>query len=136
MALAAGTQVDAPDRIRARHRTIWKDADFVRNAASGSTVRCKNVNESHEDERLAAREPREVTLYTRPGCHLCEEAKALIEPMLAEFGATLREVNIDEEAVLRQRYNTDIPVIFIGSRKAAKHRVDPVKFRRQLRDAL
>ena len=94
------------------------------------------MNESREDERLAASEPREVTLYTRPGCHLCEEAKVLIEPILGEFGATLREVNIDEDALLRQRYGTDIPVIFIGSRKAAKHRVDPVKFRRQLRDAI
>jgi glutaredoxin len=136
MALAAGTQVGALDRIRARHRAISKDAGSVRNAASGLTVGCKNVNESHEDERLAASEPRLVTLYTRPGCHLCEEAKASIEAMLAEFGATLREVNIDEDAVLRQRYGTDIPVIFIGSRKAAKHRVDPVKFRRQLRDAI
>jgi len=99
-------------------------------------VGCKNVNKSHEDERLVASDPRVVMLYTRPGCHLCEEAKALIEPMLGEFGATLREVNIDEDAVLRQRYGTDIPVIFIGSRKAAKHRVDPVKFRRQLRDAI
>jgi glutaredoxin len=121
---------------RARHRAIWKDAGSVRNAASGLTVGCKNVNKSPEDERLAASEPREVTLYTRPGCHLCEEAKALIEPMLGEFGATLREVNIDEDGVLRQRYGTDIPVIFIGSRKAAKHRVDPVKFHRQLRDAV
>ncbi len=94
------------------------------------------MNKSHEDERLAASERRVVTLYTRPGCHLCEEAKALIEPMLGEFGATLREVNIDEDAVLRQRYDTEIPVIFIGSRKAGKHRVDPVKFRRQLRDTI
>jgi glutaredoxin len=94
------------------------------------------TNGSPEDERLAASEPRAITLYTRPGCHLCEDAKALIEPMLGEFGATLREVNIDEDAVLRHRYGTDIPVIFIGSRKAAKHRVDPVRFRRQLRDAL
>jgi glutaredoxin len=94
------------------------------------------MNGSPEDERLAASEPRTITLYTRPGCHLCEEAKALIEPLLREFGATLREVNIDEDAVLRKRHGTDIPVIFIGSRKAAKHRVDPVKFRRQLRYAV
>ena len=94
------------------------------------------MNGSPEDERLAASEPRVITLYTRPGCHLCEEAKALIEPLLREFGATLREVNIDEDAVLRQRYGADIPVIFIGSRKAAKHRLDTVKFRRQLRDAI
>jgi glutaredoxin len=93
------------------------------------------TNVSPEDERLAASKPRVITLYTRPGCHLCEDAKTLIQPMLAEFGATLREVNIDDDPVLRQRYGTDIPVIFIGSRKAAKHRVDPAKFRRQLKDA-
>jgi glutaredoxin len=94
------------------------------------------TNGSPEDERLLASGPRTITLYTRPGCHLCEDAKAVIEPMLSEFDAKLREINIDEDAVLRQRYGTDIPVIFIGSRKAAKHRVDPVKFRRQLRDAI
>ena len=94
------------------------------------------MKETPEDERLASSGPRVVTLYTRPGCHLCEEAKALIAPMLGEFGATLREVNIDENDVLRERYGVDIPVIFISARKAAKHRVDAVKFRRQLRDAV
>jgi glutaredoxin len=100
------------------------------------SVRMQIMNGSPEDEQLVASEPRVITLYTRPGCHLCEEAKALIEPLLREFGATLREVNIDEDAVLRQRYGTDIPVIFIGARKAAKHRVDPAKFRRQLSNAV
>ena len=94
------------------------------------------MRETSEDEWLAASGPRTVTLYTRPGCHLCEEAKSLINPMLAEFGATLREVSIDESAVLRERYGLDIPVIFIGARRVAKHRVDAVKFRRQLKDAM
>lgn len=88
-----------------------------------------------EDERLAALGPREVTLYTRPGCHLCDEAKAAMMPMLREFGATLREVNIDEDAVLRERYGWDVPVIFLGARKVAKHRVNPEQFRRRLKDA-
>lgn len=77
----------------------------------------------------------QVTLYTRPGCHLCEEAKAVIEPLLAEFGATLREVNIDEDGELTERYGWDIPVIFIGEHKAAKHQVDARQFRRQLEEA-
>ena len=93
------------------------------------------VKETPEDKRLAACGPRVVTLYTRPGCHLCEEARALIEPILREFGATLREVNVDADAALRERYGLDIPVIFIGERKAAKHCVEAAKFRRQLRDA-
>jgi len=75
-------------------------------------------------------------MYTRPGCHLCEEAKNTLQPLLREFGARLRQVNIDDDAVLRERYGWDIPVIFIGAHKAAKHRVDLEQFRRQLREAI
>ena len=88
-----------------------------------------------EDARLAASGTREVTLYTRPGCHLCDDAKSAIAPLLQEFGAELREVNVDADPVLKERYGWDIPVVFIGQRKAAKHRVDLAQFRRQLRDA-
>jgi len=88
-----------------------------------------------EDGRLALAGPRDVTIYSRPGCHLCEEAKKQIAPLLAEFGARLTEINIDEDAELRARYDHDVPVIFLGARKAAKHRVDVAQFRRQLRDA-
>jgi glutaredoxin len=93
------------------------------------------VKEHPEDARLALAGPREVTLYTRPGCHLCEDAKTAIAPLLREFGAVLREVNIDKDAVLEERYGWDIPVIFIGARKVAKHRVDVEQFGRQLREA-
>jgi hypothetical protein len=67
---------------------------------------------------------------------LCEEAKAEIALLLREFGASLREVNIDEDSVLRERYGWDVPVIFLGARKVAKHRVNVEQFRRQLRDAV
>jgi glutaredoxin len=90
------------------------------------------VKEHPEDAWVAAAGPREVTLYTRPGCHLCEEAKAAMAPLLREFGASLREVNIEGDAVLEGRYGWDIPVIFVGARKAAKHRVDVELFRRKL----
>jgi len=88
-----------------------------------------------EDNRLAAAGPREITLYTRPGCHLCEEANAAIAPLLEEFGATLREVSVLGDPILEGRYGWDLPVVFIGARKAAKHRVNVEQFRRQLRDA-
>jgi glutaredoxin len=86
-------------------------------------------------DRKPAAEPLEVTLYTRPGCHLCDEAKSQIAPLLAEFGVRLREVNIDSDAELRARYNLDVPVIFLAGRKIAKHRVDAGQFRRQLLEA-
>jgi len=93
------------------------------------------MSSSPEDLRLASCGARDVTLYTRPGCHLCEEAKAAMAPILREFGAVLQEVNVDEDALLKERYGEDVPVIFIGPRKAAKHRVDLAQFRRQLQDA-
>ena len=93
------------------------------------------MKEHPEDARLAAAGPREVTLYTRPGCHLCEEAKVAIAPLLREFGAALREINIENDPVLEERYGWDIPVVFLGPRKAAKHRVDVEQFRRQLQES-
>jgi glutaredoxin len=92
------------------------------------------MTEHPEDARLAAAAPTDVTLYSRPGCHLCEEAKDAITPLLRETGARLREVNIENDAVLEARYGTDIPVVFIGGRKAAKHRVDVKSFRRRLQE--
>lgn len=92
--------------------------------------------ERTEDGRLALAKPLDVTVYTRNGCHLCEEAKAQIAPLLRDMGARVREVNIDEDPALRALYDYDVPVIFIGARKVAKHRVDLKQFRRQLADAL
>jgi len=91
--------------------------------------------ERTEDGRLQLAAPRDVTIYSRPGCHLCEEAKARMAPLLKEFGARLTEINIDKDAELRARYDYDVPVIFLGARKVAKHRVDLEQLRRQLRDA-
>ena len=77
----------------------------------------------------------QITLYTRPGCHLCEEAKQQMAPVLVEFGAELLEVNTDADPALRDLYSNDVPVIFLGARKIAKHRVDLVQLRQQLADA-
>jgi glutaredoxin len=85
-----------------------------------------------EDGRLAVANPRDVTLYTREGCHLCDEAKVVIVPLLSEFGAKLREVDIDDaDPELRDRYTDDVPVVLLGSRKVAQHRVDPAQLRRE-----
>jgi glutaredoxin len=88
--------------------------------------------ERTEDGRLEVVNPREITLYTREGCHLCEEAKAGILPLVSEFGATLREVDIDDDPILHDRYTNDVPVIFLGSKMVAQHRLDPAQLRRQL----
>jgi glutaredoxin len=88
-----------------------------------------------EAGRLALAGPLDVTLYTRPGCHLCEVAKAAMAPLLRDFGARLHEVDIDTDRQLRDMYNNDVPVIFLGSRKVAEHSVDVLQFQQQLEDA-
>jgi glutaredoxin len=93
------------------------------------------MSEHPEDLRLSGAGALDVTLYSRPGCHLCEAAKAAIDPLLAEFGATLHEINIDGDAVLTERYGWDIPVLFVGTRKVAKHRINVKQLRRQLQEA-
>jgi glutaredoxin len=91
--------------------------------------------ERTEDGRIAVAGSKDVTLYTREGCHLCDAAKFVMEPMLKEFGARLREVDVDRDPALQRRYTEDVPVIFIGSREAARHKIDPEDFRRKLEQA-
>jgi glutaredoxin len=74
-----------------------------------------------------------VTIYTRPGCHLCEEAKAAIQASGCDGEYSIEEVNIDENSALRERYGNDIPVIFINGVKVFKHRVAPREFKQKLR---
>lgn len=74
-----------------------------------------------------------VTIYSRPGCHLCEEAKASIQAAGCEGDFTLEEINIDLDAAAYERYKNDIPVVFINGVKVFKYRVDPREFRRKLR---
>lgn len=88
-----------------------------------------------EDGRLAVAPPRAITLYTRARCHLCEEAKAAIAPLAAEFGTSIREIDIDADPVLHDRYTNDVPVIFVGPRFFAKYHVDAERLRRALRNA-
>ncbi|HEV2490295.1 MAG TPA: glutaredoxin family protein [Candidatus Acidoferrales bacterium] len=88
-----------------------------------------------EEGRLAVAGPRDVTLYTRPGCHLCDQAREAMLPIVREFGASLREVNIDDDADLRELYTNDVPVVFLGSREVARHRVAAARFRRALEEA-
>lgn len=74
-----------------------------------------------------------VTIYTRPGCHLCGEAKAAIDASGCGGEYSMEEVNIDEDPALGERYGDDIPVIFINGVKVFKHRVDPAEFKRKFR---
>jgi len=70
-----------------------------------------------------------VIVYSRPGCHLCDEAKAAIEKSGLSDCYTLEEVNIESDDALLKKYKYDIPVILIDGEEAFRHRVDPDAFR-------
>lgn len=64
-----------------------------------------------------------VTLYSRPGCRLCEEARR--ELVAAAPEVTIEEVDVDTAPRLRERYGWDIPVAVQGDRELFRHRFDP-----------
>jgi hypothetical protein len=53
---------------------------------------------------------RELIVYSRPGCHLCEEAIEIVEPLCRATGVALSIRNVDDETEWRERYGTRIPV--------------------------
>ncbi|MFD9941555.1 glutaredoxin family protein [Nonomuraea sp. NPDC059023] len=55
----------------------------------------------------------EITLYGRQGCHLCDDARAVIAKVAAELGVRWTEVDIDGSAELREKYNDMIPVTLV-----------------------
>ena len=65
-----------------------------------------------------------VEIYSKPDCPLCDEAKEVLREVQARCPFTLREVNIESDPELFDRYRYDIPVVFVDGNKAFKHRVD------------
>lgn len=65
-----------------------------------------------------------VTLYSRPGCRLCEDAKRDLFEALPSV--EVREIDVDSDPRLRSRYGFDIPVAVAGGRELFRHRFDPL----------
>ena len=59
-----------------------------------------------------------VTLYGKPGCHLCEEAQAVVQAVRAERPFDLEEVDITRDPALENRYRERIPVVAIDGVEA------------------
>ncbi|MEP6913972.1 MAG: glutaredoxin family protein [bacterium] len=77
-----------------------------------------------------------VIIYSRAGCHLCEEAKQAIDSAQCANEYTLEEIDIESDGALLRRYRHDIPVITINGEEAFRHKVTPDEFRKRLAVAL
>lgn len=73
-----------------------------------------------------------IKLYTKEGCCLCEEMKAVIERVRRDYPVELCDVDIEQDEALKARYGEEIPILFIEGRKAFKLRVSEQALRRKL----
>ena len=73
-----------------------------------------------------------VMLYSRPGCCLCDDMKAILAEVQADTAFTVTEIDISAQPALEARFGQDIPVLFINGRKAFKYRLTAGALRRRL----
>lgn len=78
--------------------------------------------------------PAELTLYSRPGCHLCERMLGGLAALRAEGEFVVTEVDISGDPTLEARYGRDIPVLTAGSRELCRHVLDAAAVRAHLAD--
>jgi len=77
-------------------------------------------------------EQREVIVYSRKGCHLCEIVKESLVKLHKRGGFQWRDIDVDSDPQLRRQYNDQVPVVFINGRKAFKYRMDEQEFLKKL----
>ena len=77
-----------------------------------------------------------LTLYSRPGCHLCDAMKAVVRRAIASIQepVTLEEIDISTDPDLEERYGLEIPVLLVNGKKMAKYRITDADMMRILRD--
>jgi thiol-disulfide isomerase/thioredoxin len=76
-----------------------------------------------------------LTIYSRPGCHLCDEMKEVVGRVAAATGApiAIEDIDISTDPDLEARYGLEIPVLVVDGRKLAKYRVSDDELTRIVR---
>jgi len=72
--------------------------------------------------------PLHVTFYTRPGCHLCDDAQAELEHLAKQLPLEISAVDITKDQAAHNRWWSDIPVIEIGA-TILRAPIDPARLR-------
>jgi glutaredoxin len=73
-----------------------------------------------------------ITLYGKPGCHLCDEARSVVETVRRERPFDLREVDVSTDPALHKSYGERIPVVELDGEEAFEYVVEPEELRRLL----
>ena len=70
-----------------------------------------------------------VTLLTREGCHLCEDARTVVRDACRDSGSEFTEVDITTDPVLLRDYTDHVPVVFVDDAPWDRLRIDPLRLR-------
>ena len=73
-----------------------------------------------------------VTIYSRHGCHLCEDAESTLESLRAELNFEIEVIYIEDDAELIRLYSDQVPVIHIDGIHHDFYKVDPLRFKSSL----
>ena len=73
-----------------------------------------------------------VTFYSKPGCHLCDDARVIVQQVCAELGVGWTEIDITTDEALFKEYGEQIPVTVVDGRQHDFWRVDPVRLKKAL----
>jgi len=73
-----------------------------------------------------------VTIYSRHGCHLCEDAEGTLESLREELNFEIEVIYIEDDAELIRLYSDQVPVIHIDGQHHDFYKVDPTRFRSSL----
>lgn len=72
-------------------------------------------------------------MYSRPGCHLCDEAREVVAAVCAKRKVAWEEVDISADAALTSEYGEQIPVVLVDGEVHGFWRVDPARLDRELK---
>ena len=73
-----------------------------------------------------------VRIYSRPGCHLCDDAREIVARVCADLETSYEEVDITTDAELLRRFTDEIPVTFVDGAQHDFWRVDEARLRAAL----
>ncbi|MGO2110592.1 MAG: glutaredoxin family protein [Pseudoclavibacter sp.] len=134
----AGLDSDPSDSEESDSEESGHDGARHEGSRSSKSDPARSVPAGTEREPIGPRAPDlgvVVDFYGKPGCHLCDVARPVVEAVAADEGATVAEHDILDDPAVTEKYGEYIPVVLINGRQQFTWRVDERMLRRAIRAA-
>ena len=125
-------------RIYTLFAEMWQDLIFTMNNQISCEIAGKTIflKENTSVTEHISSSPVRVTLYSRPGCHLCTQAKHEILAAHCQGEYLLEEIDIDSDPSLVNRFGLEIPVVMINGVVVFKTHLTAADFRREIQRSI